>query len=496
MIRFNQLISVLMVIFVLLGCSDQQQGIQEDPSLMENEIIQPKNIEIVDDYLADPQFDMTFPVDTSDDNYNSRILPSLLTNFIHFEDQGEILVTPINVDHFDLYINGYRLEIEEDSWQDGKIHKVDISPYTINGKNTIQVSNIQGEDSSVNVQIAYPKVVDGKDLYATNDTFSLIDSIIEAEVENGFTSAQLTIIKDGKIAKNSSYGYVNNYESDGTPLKENDKVKVTNDSLFDLASNTKMYATNYAIQQLVSNGDLLIDDPVSNYFPEFKDDESADIVGKDKIKIRDLLMHQAGFPADPQYHNNNFDEIAVAEDGSNALFAQDKETTKEMILQTPLVYEPGTETIYSDVDYMLLGLIVEEVSGKSLDEYVKQYFFDPLKLTQITFNPLENGFEKDQIVATELKGNTRDGVVDFDHIRTEIIQGEVHDEKAFYAMDGVSGHAGLFSNSEDLAILAQVMLNGGGYEDNKFFDQKTIDEFTKPSPIDDTFGLGWRRQGA
>ncbi|MFQ8601147.1 MAG: hypothetical protein ACLSAP_11600 [Oscillospiraceae bacterium] len=113
------------------------------------------------------------------------------------------------------------------------------------------------------------------------------------------------------------------------------------------------------------------------------------------------------------------------------------------------------------------------------------------------FNPLQNGFEKDDCAATELQGNTRDGHEDIDYpnMRTETVQGEVHDEKAYYCMEGVSGHAGLFSNAEELAKLCQVMINGGGYGANKFFSKDTIDEFTKPKTSDlANWGLGWWRK--
>lgn len=93
-------------------------------------------------------------------------------------------------------------------------------------------------------------------------------------------------------------------------------------------------------------------------------------------------------------------------------------------------------------------------------------------------------------------GNTRDGVIQFPNIRTNTLQGEVHDEKAFYSMDGVSGHAGLFSNADDMAILLQVMLNKGSYRNISLFDQKTADLFTAPSATDPTFALGWRRNGS
>ena len=91
-------------------------------------------------------------------------------------------------------------------------------------------------------------------------------------------------------------------------------------------------------------------------------------------------------------------------------------------------------------------------------------------LTHVTYNPLQNGFQKDDCAATELNGNTRDGLLDFPGYRTYTLQGEVHDEKAFYGMQGISGHAGLFANATDLAKLASVMLSGG-YGEHKFFSK-------------------------
>lgn len=92
-------------------------------------------------------------------------------------------------------------------------------------------------------------------------------------------------------------------------------------------------------------------------------------------------------------------------------------------------------------------------------------------------------------------GNTRDGVISFPNIRSYTLQGEVHDEKAFYSMEGISGHAGLFSNTEEMAVLLQVMLNGGGYGSQQLFDKTVISQFTAPSKTDATYGLGWRLNG-
>ncbi|MBM7691317.1 CubicO group peptidase (beta-lactamase class C family) [Peribacillus deserti] len=317
----------------------------------------------------------------------------------------------------------------------------------------------------------------------SSEKLQKVDAMIQKEVDEGFPGAVLLVIKDGKVVKNTAYGYAKKY-SGLTPLKNPQKMK--KDTMFDLASNTKMYSVNFALQQLVSKGKLDINQTVQHYIPEFQDQPSDVIKGKDKLKIIDILHHSAGFPADPQYHNP-----AVSKD----LYSQDRNTTLKMISKTPLQYEPGTKNIYSDVDYMLLGYIIEKITGERLDQYISKHIYKPLGLKHTTFNPLDHGFKTKEFAATELMGNTRDGVISFPNIRTYTLQGEVHDEKAYYAMDGISGHAGLFSNTGDLAVLLQVMINNGGYGAVKFFDKKTIDQFVAPSDMNPTYGLGWRRNG-
>ena len=159
------------------------------------------------------------------------------------------------------------------------------------------------------------------------------------------------------------------------------------------------------------------------------------------------------------------------------------------------MYEPGTKTMYSDVDYMLLGIVIEQVTGTDLDTYLKETFLQPMGLTHITYNPLGNGFSAEDCAATELNGNTRDGAVSFPGVRTETVQGTVHDEKAYYSMGGISGHAGLFGNAEDLAKLASVMLTGG-YGGNRYFSRNVMDTFMAPKKEDAAnWGLGWWREG-
>lgn len=340
--------------------------------------------------------------------------------------------------------------------------------------------------ASSRAHVQYPVLTKAKkpeEVGFSSEKLKKVDQLIEKEVAAGFPGAALIVIKDNKIVKNDSYGYKQKFDGH-TPLKK--FLKMENDTLFDLASNTKMYATNFAIQKLVSEGKIDIHAKVQDYLPDFKDTEADVIKGKDTMRIIDVLHHTAGFKPDPQYHNP-----AV----SGELYSQEREKTIENINKTPLTYEPGTKNVYSDVDYMLLGTIVEKITGQKLDEYVENELYKPLKLKHTVFNPLQKGFKPKEIAATELLGNTRDGVINFPNIRDYTLQGEVHDEKAFYSMEGVSGHAGLFSTTSDLAVLLQVMLNGGGYGNESLFDKETIEEFVAPSEMNPTYGLGWRVNG-
>ena len=310
-----------------------------------------------------------------------------------------------------------------------------------------------------------------------------MDRWISQQVDAGYPGVNLLIIKDNQIVYRKAWGAAKKY--DGSALMAQ-PVKATIGTLYDLASNTKMYATNFALQKLMSEGKLHPDDRIAKYIPGFADSPNDTIKGKNTLRISDLLHHSGGFPADPQYPNK-----AVA----GALYSQDKGQTLEMIKRTPLEYQPGSKHIYSDVDYMLLGFIVESVTGQPLDRYVEESIYRPLGLTHTVFNPLLKGFKPQQIAATELNGNTRDGVIHFPNIRTSTLWGQVHDEKAFYSMGGVSGHAGLFSNTGDIAVLMQTMLNGGGYGDVQLFNAETVKMFTTSSKEDATFGLGWRVNG-
>ncbi|CAF1571299.1 unnamed protein product, partial [Rotaria magnacalcarata] len=205
--------------------------------------------------------------------------------------------------------------------------------------------------------------------------------------------------------------------------------------------------------------------------------------------IKDLLTHTAGYAPSVAF----YDPASVPSD----LFSQEKNKTEE-IIETKLEFQRprGGDQIplYSDIDYMLLGLVVEHISGTSIDQYVANNIYHKLGLKHTLFNPLNtnNNYQKSNFAATELNGNTRNHTISFPNVRTHVLQGEVHDEKSFYSMNGLSGHAGLFSNLYDMSILTQIMLNDGTYEDVKFWSKNVQDLFLTPYPYDPTFGLGWR----
>lgn len=347
------------------------------------------------------------------------------------------------------------------------------------------------------------------------ECIELIEDIVTADVENGFPSAQLAIVRDGKLVYEKGFGSVNAYNPDGT--RKTDSAKVTTDTLYDIASISKMVGVNYALQKLVSDGEIDINEKVCDYlgdefyrdtiYIDYKDGAhvypDTIVTWKSELTIAHLLKHMGGFPPSPKYHNPTINPETLEYDPAieNPLYSAvsadkaAKEATIKAICKTPLMYKPGTKVLYSDVDYMILGLIVEKKTGMDLDTYLKKTFAEPLGLTHITYNPLDNGFLPDSIAATELNGNTRDGYISFPEIRTYTLQGEVHDEMAYYCMGGVSGHAGVFTNATDLARLGYLMIDGT-YDGKTFFSPEAITLFTAPKSTDyQNWGLGWWRQG-
>ena len=318
--------------------------------------------------------------------------------------------------------------------------------------------------------------------------FKNVDNIIQKDVNNGFGGAVLAVIKDGKVIKQTAYGYENMFKPDCVTnpdysipescyLDDQDRTKMQVDTMFDLASLTKIYSTVFAMMHLVYEGKLDLDKPVADYIEDYPYED---------ITVRQVAEHTAGFGPEVNFYNR-FDVMSNGKTvEENGFYSQDRATTIDFItgrndsgnnpkhLIVPREYDPGTKNVYSDTDFMLLGIIIENITGMTQDEYVKQEIYKPLGVN-LTYNPIENGIDINQIAQTAI-GNwslNRFGYkASYDNMRLNPIRGNSHDEKVFYSMGGVSGHAGLFGSVEDLEPLVKLVLNGGSYNGVTLFDQK------------------------
>lgn len=280
------------------------------------------------------------------------------------------------------------------------------------------------------------------------DAFQKVDKIIEDAIkERAFPGGQLVAVKDGEIVLKKNYGS-SGYTQNFPP--------VTDSTLYDIASLTKVVGTTAAIMKLVDSGIISLDDKVIKYIPEFASN------GKEQITIRNLLLHNSGLPAYQKFY----------------LTCSTAKEVLDSIYNSKLIYPVGDSTVYSDFGFIVLGKIIEKVTGTSLDEYLRREFFEPLGMYNTMFNPSEGLLHR--IAPTE-----EDTIW-----RKKLVHGTVHDETAAL-LGGVSGHAGIFSNALDLAKFCQMILSGGNYAGTQFLNSETIKLFTERKSIKEKRGLGW-----
>ncbi len=435
-----------------------------------------------------------------------------MMSFRGYAGQGSLYVSVSpETESFSLYVNGYRCDTAGAA---AGMYEIDISSAAVNGINTLQVTNIRplGLKEAVTVYVPYPTVIDGNGSLEgiRPEALQMVSDIISADIENGFTSAQLAVIRNGRLIINEAWGLKNSYTPEGAAKTDSDPV--TTETLYDLASLTKPFSILYAVQKLITDevihpADKIVDVLGEGFATDTLDfaydgvenppDHETQVEWKKSLTIADVLSHRAGFPASLHYNDPDYDMrlMNIGKRNGNLCYARTREETLTALCKTPLINKPRTKILYSDIDYMVMTFVIEQVTGQRLDAWLKENFFAPLGLERITYLPLENGFSKEDCAATELNGNTRDNTVTFEGIRTETLQGEVHDERAWYCMEGVSGHAGLFSTAADLARLATLMLNGG-MGNHRYFSRNVIDAFTAPLAYDlCQWGTGWWREG-
>jgi len=281
-------------------------------------------------------------------------------------------------------------------------------------------------------------------------SLSVVDQIIQDAIQDHkIPGAVLVVGHSGKVVYRKAYG---------SRTLEPRREAMTADTIFDLASLTKVVATTTCVMQLFEQGKVRLNDPVAKYLPEFAQN------GKEDITVRQLLVHYSGLTEDLDL-----------KDKDSPVKWEGKDTAYRMAFEEKPVFPAGSRFLYSDINFITLGALVERVSGEPLDVYAARNVFQPLGMTHTRYLPPKAW--KAKIAPTEY---------DNDHV---MLRGVVHDPTA-QRMDGVAGHAGVFSTADDLAKFAQALLSGGG----KVLARVTVEKMTTPQqPPNATAvrGFGW-----
>lgn len=280
------------------------------------------------------------------------------------------------------------------------------------------------------------------------DDFSSIDLVVNNAIsEEAFPGAVVLVWKDGKVIYEKAFG---NFTYEKT------SQKVTTNTIYDLASLSKVVATTTAAMICYDKKLFSLDDKVVKYIREFG------INGKENITIKNLLVHNSGLPAWKKFYDRNLTANQVLNE----------------IYSLELDYKPGEKTVYSDLGIITLGKIIEKVTFKDLDVFCKDEIFIPLQMNSTFYNP-DDSFKK-LCAPTEIDN----------YWRMKTLQGEVHDETSTM-LNGVAGHAGLFSTANDIAKLMAILMNKGTLNDKQFIRQSTVEFFIKKYSDASSRAIGW-----
>ena len=273
-----------------------------------------------------------------------------------------------------------------------------------------------------------------------------IDRLVARGIkEGGYPGAAVVVGRKGAAVWEKGFGTLSWSKTSG--------AVDPGETIYDLASLTKVVGTTTALMILFDEGRLDLAAPVSTYLPAFSGGY------KDSVTIRHLLTHRSGLPAGRDLWRT----------------AKNPQEARLMVIDAPLTCKPGSCYIYSDLGADVLGMVVETISGMGLDEFLVKRVFEPLSMTRTGFRPADSLHAR--VAPTEVMPP-----------RGYPLKGEVHDENA-HALGGVAGHAGLFSTAKDLAVFAQMMLNGGTYNDVRIVADTTVALFTRRTA--GTRALGW-----
>lgn len=292
-----------------------------------------------------------------------------------------------------------------------------------------------------------------------------MDEVIAAAIEKKeLPGAVVLVARHGRIVWRKAYG---------ARTVEPRREVMTTDSIFDLASLTKIAATATSIMMLIEQGKVRLADPVVQFIPEMKGE------GRDAITIEQLLTHTAGFAPDFDLRERwtGYDEAL------------------KRLYREPLRNPPGARFVYSDINYIALGEVVHRASGQTLDEFARRNIFAPLGMRDTGFRPAAKLSAR--IAPTEKRRGQMnylgDSGANVGAEGDQWLRGQVHDPTSF-RMGGVAGHAGLFSTADDLAIFCQMILNGGVYNGTRILSPMAVATMTGPRAVAESGaarGLGW-----
>lgn len=284
----------------------------------------------------------------------------------------------------------------------------------------------------------------------SNLNFATIEDFMEQEIAAGhLPGAVLYVAHHGKELLKHAYGNRVVYP---------EAAPMSTDTVFDLASLTKVVATLPAVLRLMDQGKLSLADPIGTLLPQFQ------LPQEESIRIMHLLTHTSGLRADLP--------------GIRGMMHLSRDELVERILHERPIHPPGTKVVYSDLGMILLYLIIESVTGEAFDAYLKREIYEPLEMLETGFCPTFH--------------ETRYAVTEFSEQRQAYKSGIVHDEKA-EIMGGISGHAGLFSTVHDLANYAEMIRQQGVFKERRIMSRAVIELMSRNfTPFDQEFrGLSW-----
>ena len=336
-----------------------------------------------------------------------------------------------------------------------------------------------------------------------NKTVSLaaIDSIAKDGIQNKvYPGCQVLVLKDGKPVYNRCFGYLT--------YKKSEKVIPT--TMYDLASLSKTTGTLLAVMKLYDDKKLSLTDKASMYLPFLRGTD------KENITITELLFHESGLVASLPFYKMVIEQIKTKHKKKSSSHKRNKENNQDA--GVTVIYKDGWVSriysddytihvaenfyvnnrfhdeamqmiarsrlnakvyCYSDVNFMLLKEIVESISGKTLNVFLNDGFYTPMKLDYLTYLPLQS-HKKDEIAPT----------LENDVLRGKMLQGYVHDDSAAF-MGGISGNAGLFADAADVAKVYQMILNGGEIDGIRYISKETCRVFTTTTSLSGRRGLGY-----